>query len=98
MYTGVFYARYILGKWTKAEGLVYPFFNAEKHMIDDDGARGRYYISCDYGTLNPCVFGLWRVNGNSAFMVKEYDPRRAEASRRPMKSIMPILRPLQMAT
>lgn len=72
MYTGVFYARYILGKWTKAEGLVYPFFNAEKHMIDDDGARGRYYISCDYGTLNPCVFGLWRVNGNSAFMVKEY--------------------------
>lgn len=72
MYTGVFYARYILGKWTKAEGLVYPFFNAEKHMIDDDGSRGRYYISCDYGTLNPCVFGLWRVNGNSAFMVKEY--------------------------
>lgn len=72
MYTGVFYARYILGKWTKAEGLVYPFFDAKKHMIDDDGSRGRYYISCDYGTLNPCVFGLWRVNGNSAFMVKEY--------------------------
>ena len=72
MYTGVFYARYILGKWTKAEGLVYPFFDAKKHMIDDDLSSGRYYISCDYGTLNPCVFGLWRVKGNSAFMVKEY--------------------------
>lgn len=41
-------------------------------MIDDDLSSGRYYISCDYGTLNPCVFGLWRVKGNSAFMVKEY--------------------------
>ena len=53
---GVFYARYILGKWTKAEGLVYPFFDAKKHMIDDDLSSGRYYISCDYGTLNPVSY------------------------------------------
>lgn len=72
MYTGVFYARYILGKWTKAEGLVYPFFDADKHMIEAGDESGRYFISCDYGTINPCVFGLWRVRGNSAVMVKEY--------------------------
>lgn len=72
MYTGVFYARYILGKWTKAEGLVYPFFDADKHIIEAGDESGRYFISCDYGTINPCVFGLWRVRGNSAVMVKEY--------------------------
>lgn len=36
------------------------------------GGHIAIWYSCDYGTLNPCVFGLWRVNGNSAFMVKEY--------------------------
>lgn len=49
MYTGVFYARYILGKWTKAEGLVYPFFDAKKRMIDDDLSSGRYYITAIHG-------------------------------------------------
>ena len=72
MYTGVFYARYILGLWTKAEGLVYPFFDASVHMVDDQGGRGRYFVSCDYGTINPCVFGLWRLHDNTATMVREY--------------------------
>lgn len=73
MYTGVFYARYIQGLWTKAEGLVYPFFNADEHMIDAPKEdTGVYYISCDYGTINPCVFGLWRLKGTSAVMLKEY--------------------------
>lgn len=72
MYSGVFYARYIQGLWTKAEGLVYPFFDPEIHMVDDHGGPGRYFVSIDYGTANPCVFGLWRVNGVSAVMVKEY--------------------------
>lgn len=73
MYTGVFYARYIEGLWTKAEGLVYPFFDAAIHMLDAPAEdTGRYFISCDYGTINPCVFGLWRLHGASAVMVKEY--------------------------
>lgn len=72
MYTGVFYARYILGLWTKAEGLIYPFFDANVHMVDDQGGRGRYFVSCDYGTINPCVFGLWRLHDNTATMVREY--------------------------
>ena len=74
MYTGVFYARYILGKWTKAEGLVYPFFDPSVHLVDynADKLSGRFFVSCDYGTINPCVFGLWHVKGASAVMVKEY--------------------------
>lgn len=77
-YSGVFYQRYIEGLWTKAEGLVYPFFDPGIHMISDQGGPGRYFISCDYGTSNPCVFGLWRLEGSRAVMTREYyyDSRR----------------------
>lgn len=72
----VYYRRFILGEWVKAEGLVYPMFSPEKHVIDEYDRRGQYYISIDYGTLNPCVFLLWRVNYNfpncPIVCVKEY--------------------------
>lgn len=72
MYTGVFYQRYILGLWVAAEGLVYPNFDAKKHVIQVLPQDGLYYISVDYGTLNPCSMGLWCVNGTEAVRVDEY--------------------------
>lgn len=63
MYTGVFFKRYILGKWTMAEGIIYDMFDNEKHVIDDLAAytwTDEYYVSCDYGTQNATVFLLWR--------------------------------------
>ena len=63
-YKGAFYRRYVLGEWVKAEGLVYPMFDRDKHVIEKYDTRGRYYISVDYGTLNPTVFLLWRINYN----------------------------------
>ena len=71
MYTGVFYKRYILGQWCMAEGLIYDF-QREKHITEDIPDRGRYYISVDYGTLNPFSAGLWCVTGDRAVRVKEY--------------------------
>lgn len=73
MYSGVFYQRYILGKWVAAEGLVYPMFSEDRHVIhgDPDGP-GVYYISIDYGTMNPTAMGLWRVHRGEAVMMKEY--------------------------
>lgn len=65
MYAGVFYRRYILGEWVKAEGLVYPMFNREAHVIDQIppiSARHRYYVSVDYGTVNPFAAGLYDYN------------------------------------
>lgn len=58
MYTGVFYDRFIRGLWVVAEGLIYPHFG-ENCITDEDPPAGRYYISVDYGTLNPFlqVFG-----------------------------------------
>lgn len=74
-YKGAFYRRYVLGEWIKAEGLVYPMFDKEKHVISKYEERGQYYISIDYGTINPTVFLLWRVNFNVAdpiVLCKEY--------------------------
>lgn len=72
MYSGVFYDRYIRGLWVVAEGLVYPMFSREVNVTSERGGPGTYYISCDYGTQNPTVFGLWRVHKGEAVMEKEY--------------------------
>lgn len=68
----VFYDRYILGRWTLAEGLVYPMFTKEANVTSETGGAGKYYISCDYGTQNPTVFCLWRTDKGRAVMEKEY--------------------------
>lgn len=69
-YTGVFYQRYILGEWVLAEGLVYDF--GEANITDEQPKGAEYYISVDYGTLNPFSAGLWAVNGGKAVRIKEY--------------------------
>ena len=68
----VFYDRYILGLWTRAEGLVYPMFSSEKHIFSEHGTEGTYYVSMDYGTINPTAMGLWRLHNGKVFMEREY--------------------------
>ena len=70
-FTGVFYERYVLGKWVLAEGLVYDFFG-EEQIVDEEPDKGEYYISCDYGTLNPFSAGLWCWDGKTATRIREY--------------------------
>ena len=81
MYTGVFYNRYILVDWCVAEGLVYDF--GEDNITDDTPKNGEYYISIDYGTLNPFSAGLWCVLGDKATRIKEfyYDGRKKAIQR-----------------
>lgn len=81
MYSGVFYDRYIRGLWVIAEGLVYPMFSREVNVTSERGGPGTYYISCDYGTQNPTVFGLWRVYKGEAVMEKEYYHSGRETNR-----------------
>lgn len=71
MYTGIFYRRFVLGEWCTAEGLVYDF-DKDKHTTSELPSSGHWYISCDYGTLNPFSAGLWCVNGGRAVRVAEY--------------------------
>lgn len=72
MYSGVFYQRYVQGLWVAAEGLVYPMFSEETCLTDEQGGPGTYYISMDYGTINPTAMGMWRLNNGKAVMEREY--------------------------
>lgn len=81
LYTGVFYQRYIQGLWVLAEGLIYDF--SEDNITDEQPEGAEYYISVDYGTLNPFSAGLWSVTGARAVRIKEYyhDGRNTQKQR-----------------
>lgn len=58
----VWYRRDILGERCNAEGLVYPMFNKDIHVVRKDAVQteGDYYVSSDYGIQNATVFLLWQ--------------------------------------
>ena len=72
LYSGAFYERFVLGRWVAAQGSVYPMFSQENHVVQPPDTFGRYYISCDYGTVNPSSFGLWGENGGRWYRIREY--------------------------
>ena len=77
LYSGVFYRRFVLGQWVQAEGRVYDFFS-EEMVGKAPECCDRWYISCDYGTVNPTSMGLWGRYGGVWYRVKEFyfDSRR----------------------
>lgn len=85
----VFYDRFILGKWALASGLVYPFVanNPAAYFLRGStaGMDGRFYVSVDYGTHNPCSMGLWCVQRDRAVRIREryYDSRKTRAQHTP---------------
>ena len=86
MYSGVFYRRYILGEWVRAEGLVYPMFDYDKHVVHGPvtySMRCRYYVAVDYGTVNPFAAGLWQYDpvAQKATMIKELYYKGGSAER-----------------
>lgn len=62
MYSGVFYERYILGRWVMSEGLIYDMWDNTANTYTDEQAPpslhfdGVRTIACDYGTTNPTVY------------------------------------------
>lgn len=78
--------RYILGLWRQTEGLVYPFDSESDFTCTYDEARGwhearpgewaegpgHWFVSVDYGTVNPFAALLWRVTPRRAYVVDEY--------------------------
>lgn len=82
----VWYARDILGQRKMAEGLVYPMFSMEKHVVKGVipySSRHRYYVSIDYGTVNPFAAGLWDFDpvSHKAIMIRELYYRGGSANR-----------------
>ncbi len=60
-FAGVFYLRFIEGKWTNAEGAVYPMWDETKHLIrheDLPPIARTLAVGMDYGTTNATVAHL----------------------------------------
>ena len=72
LYTGVFYRRFILGQWAQAEGRVYDFFEPDMVRQVPEGPFSQWYVSCDYGTVNPTSMGLWGLQKGCWYRVKEF--------------------------
>ena len=76
-YKGLWYQRYIEGKWVLADGVVYDCFDESLHVMDfKPSHNAKYYIAgVDYGTANPCAFTLLGVNADyypNFWVEKEY--------------------------
>ena len=71
LYSGTFFERFVEGRWVAARGLVYPMFN-EGMLVDEPPVCDRFYISCDYGTVNPTSMGLWGHSDGVWYRLREY--------------------------
>lgn len=71
LYSGAFYERFVEGKWVAADGLVYPMFSADKHVKSAENFD-QFYLSCDYGTVNPFSLGLWGRADGKWYRIKEF--------------------------
>ena len=78
MYTGVFYNRFILGRWCAAEGVVYDCWKEERNGFDAQTTRPwendlfTHYVGVDYGTTNPTVFLDCYDDGETFWITREY--------------------------
>jgi len=78
MYTGVFYRRYILGKWCAAEGVIYDNWDDDKNSFDISEGKPwaesycNHYVAVDYGSTNPTVFLDCWDDGETFWVTKEY--------------------------
>ena len=71
LYSGSFYERFIEGKWVSCDGAVYPFFDSS-YIYDVPVGVTKYFVSCDYGTVNPTSMGLWGEKDGTFFRVDEF--------------------------
>ena len=70
-YTGVFYDRFILGKWVQAEGLIYPMWQDALEYPPTRKAD-KYAMSIDYGTQNAFAASLWGNFDGVWYQLREY--------------------------
>lgn len=99
-YTGLWYKRFIDGLWVMAEGAIFDMWDEDIQTADiqewlkrefQEGRRPvdrfrHYFVGIDYGTSNPCTFGLygydWQKKGQpKVHLLKEYYYDSAEKGR-----------------
>ena len=72
LYTGLFYQRFVQGRWVQAEGRVYDFFTEEMVGCAPAEPMEDYCVSCDYGTVNPTSMGLWGRRDGVWYRIREF--------------------------
>ena len=73
LYSGTFYERFVLGKWVAVDGLIYPDAAQGKYTVNPPvQSFEKYYVSCDYGTVNPTSMGLWGLYDEVWYRIDEY--------------------------
>lgn len=76
MYSGLFYERYVMGRWVMSEGLIYDMFdptdNVYRQAPTGMVALSQRYIACDYGTTNPTIFLDIYDDGEKIRIDREY--------------------------
>ena len=68
----VFYDRYILGEWTRAEGLIYPMYDTALADLPDDYVVDDYILSIDYGTMNAFACLVWAKSNGIYWAIDGY--------------------------
>ena len=92
-YTGVWYERYIRGKWVLAEGLVYPDFDSN-NITDNIPKIRQEWVAIDYGITNDTVFlHIGLGEDNKLYVLHEY--RWGEASTGTAKTDVQLREQLQ---
>lgn len=67
----VYFQRYILGKWARAEGLIFPMFLEAIAEVPNGDAED-LAMSVDYGTQNPFAAIVWKKKGGIWYAEREY--------------------------
>lgn len=76
MYSGLWYERMILGKWSLAEGAIYPMFSIDKHVVSELPATKMVLaVGVDYGDTHP-TRGIQVILGvdNNLYFSAEWAP------------------------
>jgi len=63
-YSGMWYARYILGEWAVSHGLVYDSFSNDNTYTIETSNPNYYIMGIDYGTTNPTAAVIIAVTPN----------------------------------
>jgi PBSX family phage terminase large subunit len=75
IYSGVFYERFIKGRWVIAEGVIYDKFNRNEHVVDSYPEKQvkEYVLGVDwgYGKDHPLAIGLFAVTDQAYYVIDE---------------------------
>lgn len=92
-----FFSRYLLGKWTSADRMVYCMFQPKEHILRADDFEVNYkqfkrnFIAVDYGGDHPTAILLISVNHQGVYLVTQERKLRNTAPSDIVQSIAELI-------